>query len=130
MKMNTQIRIILSAAATLVIAIAIASMVSNARVRSLERAVDAAKVQAKANEEAAVTAEIQAAEYKQKIEYLEARIAEIGSIARKQDEELAKLGGDVGTARRDVERTRSVRAVDATNAELCGKLAELGYPCQ
>lgn len=127
--MTLQIKIILAAAAVLLIGIGIASVISNARARSLEQSVDAANAQAKANEEAAVTAEIQAAEYEQKIAYLETQIAEIGSIARKQDEELKKLGGDVVGARRDVERTRRLRAIDTTNAELCGKLAELGYPC-
>ena len=113
----------------MLICIAVASMVSNAKVRSLERAVEAAKQQAKANEEATVAAEIRAAEYMQKMEYLDARIAEIGTLARKQDEELEKIGGDIGNARRDVERARSVRAIGTNTDELCGKLGELGYPC-
>ena len=127
--MNTQIKIIAAAVGALVIVVAIASMISNARVRSLERAVEAAKQQAAASDEAAVTAEVQSVEYKQKIEYLENEIAKLGQIARRQDEELEKISGDVGGARRDVERARSIRAVGTSADELCTKLAELGHPC-
>jgi DNA-binding helix-hairpin-helix protein with protein kinase domain len=128
--MNTQIKIIIAAAAALILGFAIVSMISNAKVRSMERAVNAAKQQARASEESAAAAEMQAAGYKQKTEYLETQIAEIGSIARRQDEELEKVSGDVGNARRDVERARKPRAIDANSDELCRKLAELGYPCR
>jgi len=127
--MTTQMKLIFSGAAGLVLVIGIASMVSNARLRSMERAVDAAKEQAAANEEAAAAAEVLAAEHVKKIEYLENELAGIGRIARRQDEEIEKIGGDVGGARRDVERARSVRAIDASIEELCRKLAELGHPC-
>jgi hypothetical protein len=128
--MTTQMKLVFGGAAGLVLAIVIASVVWNARLRSLERAVDAAKQQAKANEEAAVSAEVSAAEHVKKIEYLENELAGIGRIARRQDEEIEKIGVDVGGARRDVERARGVRAIDASIEELCGKLAELGHPCR
>ena len=95
----------------------------------MERIVDSAKQQAKASEEAAVAAESAAGEYRKKIGHLEAELEAISGIARRQDEELEKIGGDVGAARRDVERARSVRAIGATADELCAKLAELGHPC-
>ena len=127
--MTKQLKMILSSAATLILVIVIASMVSNARLRSMEKAVDAAKQQAKANGDAAVAAEVLAAEHVKKIEYLENELAGIGRIARRQDEEIEKIGVDVGGARRDVERARGVRAIDASVEELCGKLADLGHPC-
>jgi len=105
-------------------------MYSEAKVRRLERVVDSAKQQARASEESAAVTEIAAGEYRKKIEYLETELATIGTIARRQDEELGKIGGDVGAARRDVERARSIRAIGATAGELCAKLAELGHPCR
>lgn len=127
--MSNQIKLILAGVAVVVIGIAVAAVISNAKLRSLERDVEAAKQEAKLREEAATASETKAAEYKQKIEYLEAEIADIGRIARKQDEELEKIGVDVGGARRDVERAKRIRAISASADELCGKLAELGYPC-
>ena len=127
--MTKQLKMILSSAAALILVIVIASMVSNARLQSMERAVDAAKQQAKANGDAAVAAEVLAAEHVKKIEYLENELAGIGRIARRQDEEIEKIGVDVGGARRYVERARGVRAIDASVEELCGKLANLGHPC-
>ena len=102
---------------------------SETKVRRLERVVESAKRQARADEEAASAAESAAGEYKKKIEYLEAEIDAISGIARRQDEELGKINGDVGAAKRDVERARSIRAIDTTADELCAKLAELGHPC-
>ena len=67
--------------------------------------------------------------YRAKIEYLDARLNEIQTIARKQDEELEKLNTSVNSARADIGRARGVRSVTATADELCAKLAELGHPC-
>ena len=103
---------------------------SEAKIRRLERVVETVEQQAKASEETAVAAENAAGEYRKKIEFLETELAAIGAIARRQDEELERIGGDVGAARRNVERARSVRAIGATADELCAKLAELGHPCQ
>jgi len=128
--MKPELKIIIGAALALFIGIAVASFISNAKIRSLERSVEAAKQQAEASEKAASDAETRAAEYKQKTEYLESQIARVGEIARRQDEELEKINADSGRARRDVERARSVRSIDATADELCAKLAELGHGCR
>lgn len=127
--MNDQIKLILAVAAAAVLAAAAATIVSNVRLRSLERNVEIATERARTLEETARDAESRAAEHKQKIEYLEAEIAGIGRIARKQDEELKKISGDIGNARSDVERAKRIRTAGANAAELCGKLEELGYPC-
>ena len=127
--MNDQIKLILAVAAAVVLAAAAATMVSNARLRSLERNVEIATERARTLEETARETESRAAEYKQKIEYLETEIAGIGRLARKQDEELKKISGDIGDARRDVESAKRIRPVSTNAAELCGKLEELGYPC-
>ena len=127
--MNDQIKLILAVAAAAVLAAAAATIVSNVRLRSLERNVEIATERARTLEETAREAESRAAEHKQKIEYLEAEIAGIGRLARKQDEELKKISGDIGDARRDVERAKRIRTVSTNAAELCGKLEELGYPC-
>ena len=64
---------------------------SNYKISKLERRVEDAKVLANAKESQARAKEIQAAEYKQKIEYLETQLAEIGGLAEKdQDEEFGK----------------------------------------
>ncbi len=128
--MNDQIKLILAVAAAAVLAAAAATIVSNVRLRSLERNVEIATERARTLEETAREAESRAAEHKQKIEYLEAEIAGIGRIARKQDEELKKISGDIGNARSDVERAKRIRTAGANAAELCGKLEELGYPCE
>jgi len=127
--MKIQMKLILGGAGILILVMVIAFVVSHVRLRSMERSVERAKQQAKANEESAAAAEVKAAEHLKKIEYLENELAGIGGIARRQDEEIEKIGVDVGTARRDLERARSIRAVDATVEELCGKLAGLGHPC-
>ena len=127
--MNLKLKLIAAAAAAVILAIAVGWMRSEAGLRRMERAVESARQQANANEEAARAAEMSAAEYKRKIEHLEGEIDAIGRIARRQDEELEKIDADVGGARRDVLRARSVRSIDANADELCGKLAELGHPC-
>ena len=125
-----RMKLIAGAVVALLVLVFVSWMYSEAKVRRLERVIDSAKQQARTSEEAAVAAESAAGEYRKKIEYLETELAAIGSIARRQDEELGKIGGDVGAARRGVERARSVRAIGATADELCSKLAELGHPCQ
>ncbi len=128
--MNTQMKIILALAAALLMGVAVASLVSSVKIRSLERSVESAKQQAKTSEEAAAAAEIRAAEYKEKTEYLEKQIAENQAMARRIDEELEKIGGDVGAARRNVSNARGKRGASANVDELCRKLGELGYPCE
>ena len=119
-----------AAIAALLVLVFVSWMYSEAKVRRMERVVDSAKQQAGASEEAAAAAEGAAGEYRKKIEHLETELAAIGTIARRQDEELGTIVSDVGAARRDVERARSIRAVGATAGELCAKLDELGHPCR
>lgn len=127
--METKLKLIIAAAAILVLSLAAVSIVSNARVRSLEREIGSAMAKAIEMENAATAAELAAAGYKRKIEFLESEIAAIGDIARRQDEELEKMGSDVGSARLDLERERLKRTVGRTADELCERLAELGHPC-
>ena len=127
--MDLKLKFIGALGLVIVVSVVGAWVYSEAKIRRLEGVVDAAKQRAKASEEAAVAAERAAGEYRKKIEHLETELAAIGGIARRQDEELEKINGDVGAARRDVERARSARAIGATADELCAKLAELGHPC-
>lgn len=127
--MEMRSKVLLSAAGILVLSLAAVSIVSNARIRSLEREVDSAAAKAFEKEKAASAAELAAAEYRKKIEFLEREIAAIGDIARRQDEELEKIGSDVSGARLSVERERLKRTVGRTADELCERLAELGHPC-
>ena len=118
-----------SVGALLIGFVVISWTLAEAKVRKLEGRVAEAKQQAGIRERESFAAESAAAEYRRKIEYLESELAAIGQIARRQDEELEKMGVDVGAARRDVERAQSIRAIDATADELCSKLAELGHGC-
>ena len=127
--MSLQMKLMMAAVGVSAFALFVSWIYSETKVRRLERVVESAKRQARADEEAASAAESAAGEYKKKIEYLEAEIDAISGIARRQDEELGKINGDVGAAKRDVERARSIRAIDTTADELCAKLAELGHPC-
>ena len=124
-----KVKLTVGAVAVVVVGLAVAAFIGDARGRRMERAVESAKQQARVSEESAEAAESLAGEYRKKIEYLEGELAAIGQIAGRQDEELEKIGGDVNSARRDVERARSIRAIDATADELCAKLAELGHGC-
>ena len=128
--MDLKVKLIIGAVAVVVMAVIVTALIGDLQLRRMERVVDAARQQARLSEEAASAAEKAAGEFKKKIEYLETELAAIGQIARRQDEQLEKIGGDVGAARRDVERARNVRAIDATADELCAKLAELGHGCQ
>ncbi len=129
--MTTQAKLIVAAAAGIIIAgLAIASLVSNHKLNRLEGEVTRAKKAADEKESQSYIAEAKAAEYIKKIEYLESELAAIASVARRQDEELKNISGDVGAARRDVERARRIRAIDTTTGELCARLANLGHPCQ
>lgn len=128
--MTTNTKLIIAASAALAVGIVIASMYSNARIGSLERNIDTAKQKAKDAQNAANDVEMQSAEYKRKIEYLESQLAGIAGIARRQDEELEKITANTNAARRDVERARGIRTIDTTTDELCRKLAGLGHACR
>lgn len=133
--MNTHTKIYIGLAlATLTIAAFIFSSIWTTRkFTKLERELNDAKQAVQTADKLAAQRDIEAAEYKQKLEYLESNLTEIQTIARKQDEELEKLTTDTGRARTTLERTRRIRSIDTTAAELCAKLAEVGHqvrtPC-
>lgn len=130
--MNVRTKIYVGIAITAIFALGLAggSVSSNRKIANLEHDVETARHAADIADKLAVTREIEAAEYKQKIEYLESRLAEIQTIARKQDEELETLNTNSGRARGDVERARRTRSAGATADELCAKLAEIGHGCE
>src|SRR5438105_2036283 len=70
------------------------SVWSNHKIAKLETAVEAEKQLADGRAQLAEKREFEAAEYKQKIAYLERQLTEIQVIARKQDEELEKLNAN------------------------------------
>jgi uncharacterized protein HemX len=91
------------------------------RISRLERHAADARARADSFEKAARVKELEAAQYKQKIEHLEGRLVEIKEIAKTQDEELEKLASSVRDARGDVDRARSIRSIAVTADELCYK---------
>ncbi|HQZ96520.1 MAG TPA: hypothetical protein PLP21_09395 [Pyrinomonadaceae bacterium] len=103
---------------------------SNHQIAKLESQVAAAKAIANENQQTAAAKELEAAQYKQKIDYLETKLTEVNQLARKQDEELEKLKLNSRNARSTADAARRTRTITATNAELCNKLAELGHPCE
>jgi len=89
-----------------------------------------AKTLAAEKEQRADELEAKARVYEEKIAYLELNLAELKTLARKQDEELKNIEITTGRARADVERARGIRSAAATADEVCRKLADLGHPCQ
>jgi hypothetical protein len=128
--MNSKTYITAAIIGVLVIGILVAYLWSSHRIRSLETEVDAAKTIAAEKQNSAIEAEKAAAEYKQKIEYLEQELGEARALATKPDDEIENFKTNTGVARRDVERVRRVRSVAGTTEELCRKLAEVGHPCE
>ncbi len=116
-------------AAVIAAGIIIGTVLSNHKITKLERSVESAKQNAEVIENGSRELEQKAAEYKQKIEYLEASLSDIETIARNQDEKLKELANDTTTARDGLRRARAVRTIESTNTELCAKLADLGHPC-
>lgn len=129
--MTLQIKtyIALAIAAIFAIGIVGGAAWSDQKLATLERDVETAKKEAEGTEQSAIEKEIEAAGYKEKIEYLNGQLTEINTIARKQNEELEKLTDNSRRARGDADRARSTRAINATAAELCAKLAEIGHAC-
>lgn len=127
---NKAILIAACAAALVIAVITITNAVSNARTARLEREAEAAKTRADTLEQAAEKQEVDAARYREKIQYLEKNLADIGAIARRQDEELDNYKRDISDARGSFERAKRVRSIAATAEQLCAKLAELGHGCQ
>lgn len=130
MKPKTKIYIALIVAGIFAAGIFGGRLWSNRKIARLETAADEARQSAEVSQRLAEGKEIEAAGYKQKIEYLERQLTEIQTIARRQDEELEKLTVNSGRARAAVERARSTRSIAATADELCAKLAGLGHACR
>ena len=129
--MVTRTNIYIAAAAAFLIIVATAAAGwQSYRVGRLERRAGELKEIAAAREAAADEAEKRAQIYKSQIEYLERNIAEIGELARRQDEELERIGDRVGRARDDVGRARGIRAIGSTTDELCERLGRLGHGCE
>ena len=118
---------VLAFAATVIIG---TSLLADRRTTRLESEISKAKAAADKLDAAARTAELNAAEYKRKIEYLEASLTELNRTASKQNEELKSLAKTAVDSRRNADRARAVRRVESTTADLCRKLAELGHPCE
>lgn len=130
MTLRTKIYIGLSVAAIFILGILGGAAWSNYKIARLEKAVEETRLNADQKEQLAVAKELEAAEYKQKIEFLERHLSEIQTTARKQDEKLEKLNVNSGNARRNVERAKRTRTIDTDTGELCAKLAELGHGCE
>lgn len=130
MKTQTKIYIALAVAAIFAIGILGGAAWSNHKIAALERTADAEKQNADQFAQSAAAKEIQAAEFKAKIEYLERQLTEIQTIARKQDDELEKLNVSSRGARDNVDRARRTRSIAVTADQLCQKLAELGHGCE
>lgn len=127
--MNLRTKIYLGIAAAALIAIFGGAMWQSHTINKLENAVRDAKQAAAEKQDQAAAIELDAAEYKQKIEYLEQQLAEIQLKTRKQDEKLERTTINSRDARDRVERAKRAWTIDATAAELCAKLAELGHAC-
>lgn len=127
--MRTKLYVGLGVAAIFTIGILGGWLSSSYKISKLENAVEASKQVANEKELQAAAKENEAAGYKQKIEYLEGQLGEIGRLARKQDEELEKLNISTRGARADVEHARRTRSIAATTEQLCEKLAQVGHPC-
>ena len=130
--MTTITKIYIAMAITAIVAISMfgGAAWSNHKIAKLESAVEDAKREANSSQQSAVRKEIEAAEYKQKTEYLEQQLTEIQTIARKQDDELEKLNINTRGARGPMDRARRTRSIATTADELCAKLAELGHGCE
>lgn len=104
--MNKKLTLLIGGAALLTAALAIASAVSYIRLTRLEQRVAETKAVAEAQQRRADELEKQTYVYKEKIEYLENRLAELGKAAARQDKELDTLAADTDAARRDLQRLR------------------------
>lgn len=123
-------KVFLVLAVIVTLIIAAVGIRSTLTVNRLEKQVTAAKKNADATEKAAAVKELQAAQYQQKIIFLETNLKEIQDLARKQDEQIQNIAAVNHRARDDVRRARDVRAVQSTSADLCQQLAKVGHGCE
>ncbi len=129
--MNTRNKIYIAVTIAAVLAVGIfgGSVWSDHKVSQLERRIVEARQTADETQKISEKRDIDAAAYLEKIAYLERRIAENQTQARKQDEQIEKHSTNTRNARADLERVRRVRANDASIPGLCEKLAALGHQC-
>jgi DNA-binding helix-hairpin-helix protein with protein kinase domain len=116
-------------AAIIISAVAIQSVRSRLQISRLERARAVQEQNAARSEHIAAAAKQDAARQTARAEFLEQQLVEIRALAIKQDEELQKLNSDTDSARGRLDRTRGIRSVESTAAELCKKLAAVGHGC-
>ena len=123
-------KIIYIGIAVAVFGLLIATAWSDRKIAKLEREITNAKATAETIQKAAAVKEIEAAEYKQKVEFLESELDKIQQLSRKQDEKLSTQNTNTRRARADVERVRGASPINGPNGvtreELCRKLNELG----
>lgn len=129
MQTQTKIYIGITLAAVTIAAFIGSSIWTTRKFTDLERELFEARQAVQSADRVAAKRELEAATYKQKLEYLENNLSQIQTIARKQDEELQKLNNNSRDARSNVERARRIRPTAVTNADLCAKLVEIGYGC-
>ena len=128
-QMNSKIKIYITIGIVIFLFVAGYSLWSNYQIRKLETAAENAKQNAEIQAQRANELEMRSRKYEEKIAYLETNLAELKTLAKKQDEELKDIETVTGRARADVERTRRIGSAAATAEEVCRKLAELGHGC-
>lgn len=128
--MTSKMKLCIAALAAIALIATLGSLWSSHRIAKLHNEVVNARAAAKQTEATAREMEQRAAEYKHKIEYFEESLSALSLIANKQDEELKTLETDSNGARLNVRHARAVHSLEGTTAELCTKLADLGYSCQ
>lgn len=127
--MTLKIKLYLAAAVAILIAALAHSLWSHFQISRLETRVETQEHAAETKQNYANELEQHSRIYEEKITYLESQLAELGTLARKQDEELKSIETNTRNARGNDERTRRIRTAAATAAEVCRKLADLGHPC-
>ena len=130
MTLRNEIYIAIACIAVLVAAIITFSILSNRELARAEHDVRSAKAKANAAETLSRELETTAAEYKEKLAYLEVTLSGLRRIAMEQNEQIKLLESTTNDARRNADRARAVRRIESTAAELCRKLADLGHPCE
>lgn len=105
--MTLKYKLYLAAATLIAVLIIGISIRSHFQITRLEHAVEQIKHIADEQKHRSDELEKETYIYKEKTAYLEARLAEIQTAARKQDETLEKLSTDTAAARRDLQRYRN-----------------------
>lgn len=127
---KTKIYLVIGIAAIVLFAVLGGAGVSWLKIRALERDVRIANEQADNKEAIADAKEKDSEKFREENSRLETSLAEIQKLARKQDEQIAEFEKtSVSDARRSSADARSIRALESTGDQLCGKLEELGHGC-